>query len=119
MHTPIETLDLNSFVICELRGHIEGGKLETVAWGLYTLDKDLINSKLEMIDMYKAPVDVTLKQKVSKGMMYAADDHMVNVTIHHLWCMYTCRFPLKWFFKQKYSWRRETRPKMLSNDDDQ
>ncbi len=67
MHTPIETLDLNSFVIYELKGQVEGGKLEAVAWGSYALDKDHINTKLEMIDMYKAPVDVSLKQKVSKG----------------------------------------------------
>ncbi len=87
MHTPIETLDLNSVVICELKGHVEGGKLETVAWGSYALDKDLINSKLEMIDMYKAPVDVTLKRKVSKGFMQQmsngeCDDTPFVVLVH-------------------------------------
>ncbi len=71
MHTPIETLDLNSFVICELKGQVEGGKLETMAWSSYALDKDYINTKLEIIDMYKAPVDVSLKQKVSQGVRVA------------------------------------------------
>ncbi len=38
-----------------------------MAWGSYALDKDHINTKPEIIDMYKAPVDVSLKQKVSEG----------------------------------------------------
>ncbi len=48
--------------------------METMAWGSYALDKDLINTKLERIDMYKAPVDVTLKQKVSNLFMQQLHD---------------------------------------------
>jgi myosin-5 len=64
MQTPLETLDGKSFVVFELRDQGESKKAKTLAWGVYRLDLDNINTHLETIGFYEGPVDPKLKHMV-------------------------------------------------------
>ncbi|CAM9455312.1 unnamed protein product [Phaeothamnion confervicola] len=61
MQTPLETLGKNSFVVFELRDQGER-KAETLAWGVYHLDLDEMNTRTETLNMFEPPVDPKLKR---------------------------------------------------------
>ncbi|CAM9678957.1 unnamed protein product [Chrysoparadoxa australica] len=63
MYTPlsIETLGRGSFVVFQLCDQKER-KAETIAWGVYKLDLDDVNTRNEVINMYRAPVDLKMKR---------------------------------------------------------
>jgi myosin-5 len=76
MQTPLETLDERSVVVFELRDQGEAKKAKTLAWGIFHLDLDRVNTESETITMYQPPVDPKLRN------MTAAPDFMLQGEAH-------------------------------------
>ncbi|KAG5193023.1 P-loop containing nucleoside triphosphate hydrolase protein [Tribonema minus] len=62
MQNPLETLGAGSVIVVELRDQGEAKRARTVSWGVYALDLDDLNTRAETLNMYAAPVDLSLKR---------------------------------------------------------
>ncbi|CAM9430236.1 unnamed protein product, partial [Discosporangium mesarthrocarpum] len=67
MQTPLETLGQGSFVTFELKDQGTATTSTTVAWAIYHLDLDEVNSRTETLSTYEPPFDPTLGGGLAKG----------------------------------------------------
>ncbi|CAM9346845.1 unnamed protein product [Choristocarpus tenellus] len=87
MQTPLETLEAGSLVVVELKANGESGHAETIAWGPFALDQDVINTRSELLMMYLPPTDPLVlssnqqhqHQSVPTDMMLQGDVFLTRV----------------------------------------
>lgn len=81
MRTPLETLGKESFVAIELRDQGDSKKPRTIAWGVFHLDVDEMNTRTETLNMYLPPVDPTLKRVEMAEVIIQGEVYLTKGTI--------------------------------------